>query len=413
VGEIDGSSFSSTMGLYLYATLREDNELAWYSVDLSDGSLELQGTVPLPGHGAGIGADPSRTTLFVATHDTAQLCSFRLDPTTGAPSLLNVLDTGLEDPAYIATDLSGRFLITPFYASGCVATYPIDRSDGAARGTAISHIDTGKHAHGVAIAPTNTHVFIPHAGGTYPHYPAGLRGANCIYQFSLSSDGVLLPNQDAATVNVTGHAGDAAAEVGPRHLLFRPDNRFVYSSNEQDNSVTMYTYRSVGRFQLSKLTTNCSLPIQYDSFFFSKRLTGPCSASTGSLTPQQTVSSLPVDYTEGGAAARLQLHPSGKWVLCANRGHQSLAVFAIDEVTGRLEFKGCTKVDATPRAFAFDSSGRFCYSAGERTDTIKCFSFDQSSGEMKLLHTYGTGRHPWWVEVVEVGQSAVQYTGSL
>ena len=120
-----------------------------------------------------------------------------------------------------------------------------------------------------------------------------------------------------------------------------------------------------------------------------------------------------MDYTEGGAAARLQLHPSGKWVLCANRGHQSLAVFAIDEVTGRLDFKACTKVDATPRAFAFDSSGRFCYSAGERTDTIKCFSFDQSSGDMKLLHTYGTGRHPWWVEVVEVGQSAVLHTGSL
>eukprot|EP01043_Picozoa_sp_COSAG02_P055930 COSAG02_NODE_6558_length_3495_cov_9.279152_5_plen_367_part_00 len=358
-------------GSYLYATLREDNELAWYSVGSSDGSLQLQGTVPLPGHGAGIGADPSRTTLFVATHDTAQICSFRLDAATGAPSLLNVLDTGLEDPAYIATDLSGRFLITPFYASGCVATYPIDPSDGAVRGKAISHIDTNKHAHGVAIDPTNTHVFIPHAGGTYPHYPEGVRGGSCIHQFSLSSDGALLPNRDATTVHVTGHAGDAAAEVGPRHLHFRPDNRFVYSSNEQDNSVTMYTY----------------------------------DASTGNLTPQQTVSSLPADFTEGGAAARLQLHPSGRWALCANRGHQSLAVFAVDEVTGRLTFKGCTKVDATPRAFHFDPSGRFCYSAGEQTDTIKCFSFDSSSGDMKLLHTYGTGRHPWWVEVVKVGQS--------
>ena len=303
------------MGVYLYATLREDNELAWYSVSASDGSLELQGTVPLPGHGAGIGADPSRTTLFVTTHDTAQICSFRLDAATGTPSLLNILDTGLEDPAYIATDLSGKYLITPFYASGCVATYPINPSDGAARGEAVSHIDTNKHAHGVAIDPTNTHVFIPHAGGTYPHYPEGVRGGNCIHQFRLSSDGVLKPNQDAPTVHVTGHAGDKAVEVGPRHLLFRPDRRFVYSSNEQDNSVTMYTY----------------------------------DGTTGSLVPQQTVSSLPSDYNEGGAAARLQLHPSGKWALCANRGHQSLAVFAIDGVSGRLTFKGCTKVDATPR----------------------------------------------------------------
>jgi 6-phosphogluconolactonase len=356
------------MGLYLYATLREDNELAWYSVDAADGSLELQGTVALPGHGAGIGADPARRTLFVATHDTAQICSFRLDGASGAPSLLNVLDTGLSDPAYMATDLAGKVLITPFYAAGCVATYPIDPADGAARGEAISHIDTHKHAHGVAIDPTNTHVFIPHAGGSWPHYPDGVSGGNCIHQFSLTEGGALVPNADAPTVSVTSHAGDASEEVGPRHLLFRPDNRFVYSSNEQDNSVTMYTY----------------------------------DADAGSLTPQQTVSALPDDYTEGGAAARLQIHPSGRWALCANRGHQSLAVFAIDESSGRLTFTGCTEVDATPRAFHFDPSGRFCYSAGEQTDTIKCFSFDESSGEMELLYTYSTGRHPWWVEVVEL-----------
>ena len=111
--------------LYLYATLRQENTLAWYRVE-ADGSLDFQGSVPLPGHGAGIGADPARRTLFVATHDTAQLCSFRLDGASGTPAPLNVLDTGLSDPAYIATDRAGRFLITPFYAAGCVATCAID-----------------------------------------------------------------------------------------------------------------------------------------------------------------------------------------------------------------------------------------------------------------------------------------------
>ena len=92
----------------------------------------------------------------------------------------------------------------------------------------------------------------------------------------------------------------------------------------------------------------------------------------------------------------------GAWVLCANRGHDSLAVFAVDGVSGRIEFRGCTAVDGTPRAFDFDLSGRFCYSAGEKTDTIKCFAFDAVSGAMSLLQTYQTGRHPWWVEVVEL-----------
>ena len=148
---------------------------------------------------AGIGASPDRKTLFVATHDTAQIVSFRLESSTGAPTQLNTLDTGLEDPAYIATDLAGKYLITPFYASGCVTTYPIDSSDGAARGSALCHIDTNKHAHGCAIDPSNTHVFIPHAGGTYPHYPEGVRGGDCIHQFTLTADGTLVHHSTAPT----------------------------------------------------------------------------------------------------------------------------------------------------------------------------------------------------------------------
>ena len=154
-------------------------------------------------------------------------------------------------------------------------------------------------------------------------------------------------------------------------------------------------------------------------------------ASAGALTPIQTVSSLPTDYTEGGAAARLVIHPSGKWVLCANRGHQSLATFAIDEASGRIEYRGTTPVDATPRAFHFTPDGRHLYSAGEQTNTIRHFAFDGETGDLSLIKTYGTGRkisdgfesisfrakqprdrrcvragHPWWVEVVDVPEDA-------
>ena len=49
---------------------------------------------------------------------------------------------------------------------------------------------------------------------------------------------MLTPHPTDPLLRVTGHGGDPATEVGPRHLLFRPDERFAYSSNEQDNSVT-------------------------------------------------------------------------------------------------------------------------------------------------------------------------------
>jgi hypothetical protein len=102
---------------FLYLTIREENALVWYRIDPSTGELDRQGAVDLPGHGAGIGTDPACRTLFVATHDTGRLCSFQLDSASGAPQLLHTIESGLVDPAYIATDVAGRFLIVPFCAS--------------------------------------------------------------------------------------------------------------------------------------------------------------------------------------------------------------------------------------------------------------------------------------------------------
>ena len=102
---------------FLYLTIREENALVWYRIDPSTGELDRQGAVDLPGRGAGIGTDPTCRTLFVATHDTGRLCSFQLDSASGAPQLLHTIESGLVDPAYIATDVAGRFLIVPFCAS--------------------------------------------------------------------------------------------------------------------------------------------------------------------------------------------------------------------------------------------------------------------------------------------------------
>ena len=59
-------------------------------------------------------------------------------------------------------------------------------------------------------------------------------------------------------------------------------------------------------------------------------------------------------------------------------------------------------VDATPRACHFDPTGRWLYSAGEEADTITCLRFDTETGALELVERYNTGRHPWWVQVVDV-----------
>ena len=48
------------------------------------------------------------------------------------------------------------------------------------------------------------------------------------------------------------------------------------------------------------------------------------------LTPVQTLSTLPADFQGPNTTAEVKVHPSGKFVWVSNRGHDSLAGFAID-----------------------------------------------------------------------------------
>ena len=38
--------------------------------------------------------------------------------------------------------------------------------------------------------------------------------------------------------------------------------------------------------------------------------------------------------------------------------------------------------------------------AGEKSDTISVYAIDQSSGVLKLINKYGTGKGANWVEIV-------------
>ena len=122
---------------------------------------------------------------------------------------------------------------------------------------------------------------------------------------------------------------------------------------------------------------------------------------TGELALQGDVP-VPDDY-QGGACARMELHPSGRFLYATNRGHDSLAGFRIDPQSGALESIGQFPTEENPRSFHFDPQGRFLYAAGESNDRLRAYRLDDQSGALDPLHTYETGHVPWWVQVVEPG----------
>ena len=331
---------------FLYLSLAADKKIACYRIDPGSGALEYLHDTPVPGEPSVQNNHPGRAVLYVAMRSTGQLLSFRVDPDSGRLSLLHTIDTGLEDPAYLRTDREGNFLLTPYYISAKVTIYPI-APDGAAREPASAVVETDLHAHGMEISPDNRFVFVPH---TCP--------GNAVWQFELRR-GQLVPNR---MPKVT-----FAEDLGPRHLHFHPEGHVLYADNEQGNSVTTFRF----------------------------------DAERGTLRPEQTLSTLPPGYGEGAACARLELHPSGRFLYAANRGHDSLAGFAVHPTTGLLRPIGHFRTEKTPRSFHLEPTGRFLYAAGQDADRLTAYRIDPESGALDKLFTCETGRVPWWVQTIE------------
>ena len=72
----------------------------------------------------------------------------------------------------------------------------------------------------------------------------------------------------------------------------------------------------------------------------------------------QTVSTLPPDFTGTGGNAAVVVHPSGRFVYASNRPSDRIAIFEVDETTGKLNVVGFEPTQGrVPRNFNIDPSG--------------------------------------------------------
>jgi 6-phosphogluconolactonase (cycloisomerase 2 family) len=138
--------------------------------------------------------------------------------------------------------------------------------------------------------------------------------------------------------------------AGPRHLDVHPSKPFLYQINELDSTITTF-----------KLDTE-----------------------RGELMPLQTITTLPPSFTGASTTSEIAVAPSGRFVYGSNRGHDSIAIFAVDGGTGVLSPVGWESTQGrVPRFFALDPSGAFLYAANQNSDTIVAFSVDQDTGRLK------------------------------
>ena len=350
------------MSFHMYVALQGDDQIIRFIVDPLNGNFEYKGTIDVPGGPAPLAINPSRTALFVGQRSGKQLSSYSINPGTGELNLTGVVNVG-EEACYLSTDKSGKFLLSAYYQAGHCAVHPIDDNSALGEG-AIEWIATNSGAHCFQTDPSNKFAYLPHiaegSGGLTQLPPDRQAAINSIFQYRFDEVvGTLTPNEPASL--------NPESKDGPRHYCIHPYKDIVYYSNEQGCSVTMYA-----------IETN------------------------GTLRPIQTVPTLPEGFAGKSSCSQIQIHPEGKFLYVPNRGHNSVASFKLDSMTGGMTATGWAAADAVPRAFSIDTTGQFLYVAGLDTGTLATYKVDQESGTLDKTASYEVGKVPMWVSIIEL-----------
>lgn len=332
----------------VYLSVAGENRIAAYEMDEATGKLTHRQDVPTSGGPGSLTVDPQRRFLLAAIRSTGKLASFRIDPKTGNLTAISEVPAGM-DPAYVATDRTGRFLLTAYYVAAKVTVHRIG-NDGELSPEPLQSLPTAINAHAILADPSNRFVFVPHTGPT------------AIFQFRFDAErGRLVPNEPDQL--------STGPDTGPRHVCFHTTLSVAYFNNEQGCSVTAYAMDTEGH-----------------------------------LKPLQTLSTLPAGVSnenDENSTAGMEITPDGRFLYVSNRGHDSLAAFAVDPETGRLSSLGQTATEKTPRGFGLSPHGNFLFAAGESSGKLAAYRVAET-GQLTRLATYDVGQMPWWVQVVEM-----------
>jgi hypothetical protein len=108
----------------------------------------------------------------------------------------------------------------------------------------------------------------------------------------------------------------------------------------------------------------------------------------------QSISTVPEAFpTVMNTCGRVAVHPSGRFVIVSNRGHESLTILRVIQNgahKGKVRQVGFFHTRGeTPRHFQFDTSGQYLVVANQDSDCISVFSFNLCTGEIKYTgNTY-------------------------
>lgn len=255
--------------------------------------------------------------------------------------------------AHISVAPGAKSLLTAQYGTGSTAVFEIDESgtvksrrqlmkhEGAAR--VVGRRQDSPHAHWTGYSPDGKFAFVP----------------------DLGLDRVVIYTYDQETGRIGKHgAATLPPGGGPRHMKFHTSGKWAYVLNELDLSVSVFDYDA----QAGAMKIKQTIPTVSKSDL-AKELFKSCS--------------------------EIRVHPNGNFVYAANRGHDSITAFKVDNATGELTVVENENARAiTPRNFNLSPDAKWALVGGQDSHTLSSFAVDAKTGELQYNQSVITTPSP-------------------
>jgi 6-phosphogluconolactonase len=292
-----------------------------------------------------LAVDPAQQYLFAANEigdyqnaKSGSVSSFAIDRHTGKLTPMNTVASRGADPCHLTVDKNGSHVLVANYTGGSVAVLPVKAGMLGEASAFLQHhgssVDPNRqhepHAHNVVLTPDNRFAVVADLG----------LDKLMVYRYDLEN-GKLSPNDPPF--------GSVKPGSGPRHIALHPNGRWAYVINEMGNTITAFDW----------------------------------DADKGSFHELQTVTTLPKDFNGENTTAELAMHPKGRYLYGSNRGHDSIAVYAIDPGKGVLTLiEDVPTLGKEPRNFALDPTGAYLFAANQNSNTVVVFRVNPSNGRL-------------------------------
>jgi 6-phosphogluconolactonase len=342
------SQAQSSLETVYIGTYSEPGEpgLFVYEFNRNEGSLKIVQEVAGMESPSYLEINPNGKFLYSANRSSVipdkpwgSISAFKIDQLTGRINHINDQPSFGSESCHVSIDSQGRLLFVANYTTGNVCVYPIN-SDGSL-GTISSSVQhtgssinksrqEGPHAHCTTVSPDNNFLYVTDLGIDR------IKANKIDYEKN-----ILIPISESDGLVEKGS--------GPRHFTIHPNEKFAYVIEELSSSITFFDYNK----------------------------------EDGSLTVKQSIKTIPVEFNDINYCADIHISPSGKYLYGSNRGHNSLAIFSIDQDNGMLSIVDYQPTFGEwPRNFLIDPDGDFIFVANQNSDNLVIFKVNTQSGKL-------------------------------